>query len=91
MSIYGLNKLLYLLENDAHFRDQLKADPTTAISRFSLSSEERSVLTSGDVGKLFDMGVHPFLLNGLNRHELFGVTSENYFPRIRGQEAPRSS
>ena len=89
MSIYGLNKLLYLLENDAELRKQLIADPTAAISRFSLTSEERAALTSGDVGKLFNMGVHPFLLNGLNRHELFGVTHENYFPRIRGQEAPR--
>ena len=91
MSIYGINKLLYLLENDAQFRKDVFADPTAAVNRFSLTSEERSALTSGDVGKLFNMGVHPFLLNGMNRHGLFGVTRDNYFPRIRGQETPRPS
>ena len=88
MSVYSINKLFYMLENDAAFRDQIKANPTDAISQFSLTQAEREALTSGDVGALFQMGVHAFLLNGLSRHRLFGVNSENYFPRIRGQESP---
>ena len=89
MSIYALNKIFYLLENDTTFRRRIKSSPTEAIKEFSLTSEEREALTSGDVAELFDMGVHPFLLNGLSRHQLFGVTGENYLPRIRGQEKPR--
>ncbi len=89
MSVYAINKLLYLLENDASFRERIKANPTGAISQFSLTQAEREALTTGDVGALFQMGVHAFLLNGLSRHQLFGVNSENYFPRIRGQESPR--
>ena len=51
-------------------------------------TQELQALESGDVLKLFDMGVHAFLLNNLGRHELFGVHSQNYFPRIRGQASP---
>ena len=91
MSVYAINKLFYLLEHDAAFRERIKSDPNQALNEFSLSPEERQALTSGDVGKLFNMGVHAFLLNGLSRHQLFGVTRENYFPRIRGQESVGSS
>jgi hypothetical protein len=89
MSIYALNKLLYLLENDAAFRERLKSIPLEAISEFSLTPPEKEALTSGDVAELFNLGVHPFLLNHLGRHELFGINRENYLPRIRGQEFPR--
>ncbi len=89
MSIYAVNKLFYMLENDASFRERIKSNPTGAIEDFALTPEEREALTSGDVEALFKMGVHAFLLNGLSRHQLFGVNRENYFPRIRGQESPR--
>jgi hypothetical protein len=90
MSIYALNKLFYLLENDSTFRERLKSSPLETISEFSLTQQERETLTAGDVAGLFNLGVHPFLLNGLSRHKLFGVTPENYLPRIRGQEFPRT-
>ena len=89
MSIYAVSKIFYMLENDASFRERIKSNPLDAIEDFTLSPEEREALTSGDVEALFKMGVHAFLLNGLSRHQLFGVTRENYFPRIRGQESPR--
>lgn len=89
MSIYALNKLFYLLENDAAFRERLQSNPRETISQFPLTSKEKGLLLSGDVAGLFHLGVHPFLLNGLSRHQLFGVTRENYLERIRGH-APRS-
>ena len=89
MSVYALNKMFYMLENDASFRERLKSQPADVVGELSLTKEEREALTAGDVGALFQMGVHAFLLNGLSRHELFGVTRDNYFPRIRGQESPR--
>ena len=51
-------------------------------------TQELQALESSDVLKLFEMGVHAFLLNNLGRHELFGVNSQNYFPPIRGQASP---
>ena len=88
MSVYALNKLFYTLENDSSFRDWMKASPGEAISQFTLTREEQEALTSGDVGELYRMGVHAFLLSGLSRHRLFGVNGDNYFPRIRGQASP---
>ncbi len=88
MSIYSLNKMFYALENDAAFRQRMLADPTKAMGEYSITTPEMDALTRGDVEKLFQMGVHPFLLNGISRHQLFGVNRGNYLPRIRGEEKP---
>ena len=83
MSVYQVNKLLYLTDNDPAFRKRMLTEPEKAISEFSLTEEERNALTSGAVGKLYQMGVHTFLLNHLYRYELFGVNRDNYLTRIR--------
>ena len=88
MSIYSLNKMFYTLENDAAFRQRMLDDPINAMVGYSLTLQERDALTGGDVEKLFQMGVHPFLLNSMSRHQLFGVNRGNYLPRIRGEEKP---
>lgn len=83
MSVYQVNKLLYMTDNDAGFRERLKENPAEALKDFRLSEEELAALTSGAVGKLYQMGVHTFLLNHLSRYELFGVNRDNYLARIR--------
>jgi len=83
MSVYQVNKLLYLTDNDAAFRERIKAEPAAVLKEFSLTEEEREALTSGAVGKLYQMGVHTFLLNHMYRWELFGVNRDNYLDRIR--------
>jgi len=83
MSVYQINKILYLTDNDAAFRKRLTEEPETVLKEFRLSTEERDALTSGAVGKLYQIGVHTFLLNHLYRYELFGVNRDNYLSRIR--------
>ncbi|MET0584693.1 MAG: hypothetical protein ABW099_07415 [Candidatus Binatia bacterium] len=83
MSVYQVNKLLYLTDNDLAFRKRMMEEPEKVIEEFSLTQEERDALTSGSVGKLYQMGVHTFLLNHLYRYELFGVNRDNYLTRIR--------
>ena len=83
MSVYQVNKLLYLTDNDAAFRERIKAEPEAVLNEFRLTNEERDALTSGAVGKLYQMGVHTFLLNHMYRWELFGVNRDNYLDRIR--------
>jgi hypothetical protein len=83
MSVYQVNKLLYLTDNDLAFRKRMMEEPEKVIDEFSLSQEERDALVSGAVGKLYQMGVHTFLLNHLYRYELFGVNRDNYLTRIR--------
>lgn len=83
MSAYQLNKILFLADSDSSFLKLLKESPDIAIRPFSLSEAERSALTSGAVATLREMGAHTFLLNHLQRYELFGVNRDNYLPRIR--------
>ena len=83
MSVYQVNKLLYLTDNDAVFRERIKAEPAAVLKEFRLTEEELNALTSGAVGKLYQMGVHTFLLNHMYRWELFGVNRDNYLDRIR--------
>ena len=83
MSVYQVNKILYMTDNDAAFRKRMKEDPGAVLKDFRLGEEELAALTSGAVGKLYQMGVHTFLLNHLSRYELFGVNRDNYLARIR--------
>jgi Aromatic-ring-opening dioxygenase LigAB, LigA subunit len=83
MSVYQVNKILYLTDNDAAFRKRMKEEPHAVLKDFRLSEEEHDALTTGAVGKLHQMGVHTFLLNHLSRYELFGVNRDNYLSRIR--------
>jgi hypothetical protein len=83
VSVYQVNKLLYMTDNDPAFRKRMKEEPEAVLNEFRITQEERDALTSGAVGKLYQMGVHTFLLNHLSRYELFGVNRDNYLERIR--------
>ena len=83
MSVFQVSKLLYLTDNDPAFRKRIMEEPEAVLAEFRLTTEERDALTSGAVGKLYQMGVHTFLLNHLYRYELFGVNRDNYLTRIR--------
>jgi len=83
MSVFQSNKILYMTDNDAGFRKRMMEEPQVVLKDFKLSEEELNALTSGAVGKLYQMGVHTFLLNHMYRYELFGVNRDNYLSRIR--------
>ena len=85
MSVYLINKILYRLDNDAEFRSRMREDAEATVKSFPLSGEEMEALITGDVGTLYQMGVHTFFLNHLSRYELFGVNRENYLDRIRSE------
>lgn len=88
MSIYQLNKLCHRTLGDLEFRAAMKRDPAIAVAEFKLTDQEREALLAGDVARLFEMGVHPFLLSFLTRYELFGLTTEIYSERIRKAHDP---
>ena len=85
MSVYLINKILYLTDNDAEFRSRMREDAEATVKSFPLSGEEMEALITGDVGTLYQMEVHTFFLNHLSRYELFGVNRENYLDRIRSE------
>lgn len=88
MSIYQLNKLCHRTLDDLTFRDAMKRRPEQAVAGFDLTAQERAALLAGDVARLFEMGVHPFLLSFLTRYELFGLTAAVYSERIRAARDP---
>ncbi len=91
MSVYQLNKLCHRTLDDLEFREAMKRDPQTAAAGFDLTAAERETLLAGDVARLFEMGVHPFLLSFLTRYEIFGLTTEVYSERIRKARDPHRS
>ena len=82
MTAYAINKVCFLSERDEGLREQLRTDPETALSNFKLDPEERRALLAGDVASLFLKGGHPFLLQHLAQHRLFGLNREVYRERI---------
>ncbi len=83
MSIFLLNKILYLTDNDPEFRKRMRENAEEVVRSFPLAGDELEALITGDVSELYQMGVHTFFLNHLPRYELFGVNRENYLDRIR--------
>ena len=49
MSVYQVNKLLYLTDNDLAFRKRMMEEPEAVLNEFKLTQEEREALTSGAV------------------------------------------
>jgi hypothetical protein len=82
MTAYAINKVCFLSERDARFREQLRTDPQAALAAFKLDADERLALLEGDVATLFRKGGHPFLLQHLAQHRLFGLDREVYRQRI---------
>ena len=91
MSVYQLNKLCHRMLRDFDFRAAMQRDPAAAIAPFDLNEQEREALLAGDVARLFEMGVHPFLLSFLTRYEIVGLTGPVYSERIRAARDPRDS
>jgi len=83
VSIYQINKMFYLMDNDPIFRQKMADDPETTVNSLPLSGAEIEAIVTGDVGLLYRMGVHTFCLNHMARYEMFGVNRENYLDRIR--------
>ena len=91
MSVFTLNKLCHRMLNDLAFREAMQRQPAAAITEFDLTEDERKILLAGDVARLFELGVHPFLLSFLTRYEIFGLTAEVYSERIRQARDPRGT
>jgi hypothetical protein len=68
--------------------DYQLGDPDKTLGELELTAKDKKIIKKGDVRAMFDMGVHPFLLNHLSRHQLFGLGRENYLPRMRGEQKP---
>ena len=85
MSVYAVNRLIYDAAHDPAFRQQLLDDPAGTLSQRDVTEEERAALLAADVGRLYRMGVLPFMLSYFPRFELFGLDLEEFGRRMRAE------
>lgn len=62
MSLYYLQKFLYVLNRDEDAQQQYRDDLDGLLAEFELSDEERTALVDGDIGLLYVLGVNGQIL-----------------------------
>ena len=62
MSLYQLQKFLYVLNRDEDAQKQFRRHLPSLLDRYELSSEERGALERGDIGLLYVLGVNGQIL-----------------------------
>lgn len=62
MSLYYLQKCLYVLNRDEQARQRYKDDRDDFLTEFDLTIEERKALADGDIGLLYVLGVNGQIL-----------------------------
>ena len=84
MHEYQMQKCLfdYLRAKKHAPRDQ---KPDVSVEGYDLTDEERKVVETLDVGKLFAMGTHPVIINSLCRS--MGYRRADYRPLLAGSAA----
>jgi hypothetical protein len=84
MSLYGIHKTLWLLQNDLEFRERLRSQPVEALADLPLTDAERQALLTRDMAALYRMGTHTFLMSRLPRfNALGGLTRAEYQQSLR--------
>lgn len=84
MSLYGIHKALWLLQNDLEFRELLRSRPEVALAELPLTDSERQALLNRDMAALYRMGTHTFLMSRLPRFSaLGGLTRAEYQASLR--------
>ncbi len=82
MGLYYVQKLLFNLYNDLELRKSYKSNPKEVLKGYDLEDSEIKALLDLDVGTLYRMGSHTFLLWQFGR--TMDVKPEVYFKQIRG-------
>jgi hypothetical protein len=61
-SAYLLNRCLFLLKSDDHFRERFVADAGAAMAELDLDRAAREALLALDRDRLAGLGAHPYLV-----------------------------
>jgi hypothetical protein len=81
VSLYHLQKFLYVLNRDETAQDKFKNEPAGALDEYDLSDEERSALERGDIGLLYVLGVNGQIL--MHFAALLGIEWFDYLDMMR--------
>jgi hypothetical protein len=80
MSLYQVQKLLFNLHNDVELKQKYKENPREVLKSYDLTDFELKALLEPDVGSLYRMRAHTYLLWSYGN--LMGVKPEVYFKEI---------
>lgn len=81
MSLYALQKVLYMLNRDPALQTAYKADPVPVLDQFDLTEEERGALLSRDIGLLYVLGVNGQIL--MHFAAFCGIAWPDYLEAMR--------
>lgn len=81
MSLYHLQKFLYVLNRDAAVQSKFHKDIDSMLSEFDLSDEESTALRDGDIGLLYVLGVNGQIL--MHYAAFLGVEWFDYLDLMR--------
>ena len=81
MSLYYLQKFLYVLNRDEGAQQTFRQDPATLLDQYQLTPEERGALERGDIGLLYVLGVNGQIL--MHFGAFLGIEWFDYLDRMR--------
>lgn len=90
MSLYAVNLVGRRVLHDPPFRERLLADPEGALAELDLTGEELDALIAGDVGTLYHLGAHEYLLMNIARYGALGLDMKIFSERMRATGPRRS-
>ena len=81
MSLYYLQKFLYVLNRDEGAQQTFRKDPASLLDQYPLTDEERGALERGDIGLLYVLGVNGQIL--MHFGAFLGIEWFDYLGRMR--------
>jgi len=81
MSLYHLQKFLYVLNRDEGAQQKYRSDLEALIAEFDLSDEEANALREGDIGLLYVLGVNGQIL--MHYAAFLGIEWFDYLDMMR--------
>ena len=81
MSLYQLQKFLYVLNRDEAAQQKYRNDLESLIGEFDLSDEEANALREGDIGLLYVLGVNGQIL--MHYAAFLGIEWFDYLDMMR--------
>jgi hypothetical protein len=81
MSLYQLQKFLYVLNRDEAAQDKYREDLDALIAGFDLTDEEAGALRDGDIGLLYVLGVNGQIL--MHYAAFLGIEWFDYLDMMR--------
>lgn len=86
MATFDVDKVCWRIVHDPDFYAAVLAAPEDALRDTGLDDEEREALLAGNVKRLYERGVNPFLMEHLANWGAFGLDHASFSASMREAE-----